>query len=139
MTWAIYPMMSGALYYLASRAEITRWLWSRYPKWLDNFTLCAACLGFWLSLALGVAGGWYLGLPFLGLPGRTLYTPLVVAVCGIVWTPPIAYIVLESLARLSGGTLMDAVPRVPAADEAAPQTTIDAHEATTISTRDGGN
>ena len=41
----IYPLICTALYYLGAHAAITQWLWSRYPKWLDELTMCAACAG----------------------------------------------------------------------------------------------
>lgn len=39
----LYPMLTTALYYLGARAMITKFIWSRYPKWLDKFMLCSAC------------------------------------------------------------------------------------------------
>lgn len=95
-TVLLYALLTTSLYYLGVRAKITRWLWSRYPKWLDNFMMCAACSGFWYGLAVGFVGGWDYDLPFLGLAGRSWITPFVVAFCSIVWTPIIAAIHLRA-------------------------------------------
>lgn len=82
----LYPLLTTALFYLASQAEITQWLWSRYPTWLDRLMSCPACLGFWLG---GLCGGlgWWKELPYLGLEPRHWFTPLAVALSAMVWTP----------------------------------------------------
>lgn len=41
------------LYYLGARAELTRWLWSRYPKWIDALAMCPRCSGWWIGLVAG--------------------------------------------------------------------------------------
>lgn len=41
-----------ALWYLGSRAVITRVLWSRYPARLTRFMDCAACTSFWWGTLL---------------------------------------------------------------------------------------
>jgi hypothetical protein len=87
MTILLYPLLTVAVYYLLSRAVITRWLWSRYPGWLDRYTLCAACSGFAYGVAVALAIGWTQDLPFLGLSGRFWVTPVVVGLGSIVWTP----------------------------------------------------
>ncbi len=100
-TAALYLVLTTGLYYLASRAEITRWLWSRYPKSLNYWTLCAACSGFWYGLAAAGGLGWTLDLPLLGLPGRTWYAVAVGGVVGMVGTPILAYYMVSSWTALS--------------------------------------
>lgn len=51
----VNPLLVAALYYLLARAEITRFLWSKYPPRLDRLAMCPACLGFWLGCACGAA------------------------------------------------------------------------------------
>lgn len=90
----LYVTISTALYYLASRAKLTHALWSRYPKWLEYWVLCAACLGFWLGVVLGALGR-VLELDFLSLAGDAWYTPVVVGLCTMVWTPILARHMVE--------------------------------------------
>lgn len=98
----LYPLLCAAAYYLAARAKITRPLWSRYPRWLDEFTLCAACSGFWYGLACGGLG-WWLKLPLGGLPPREPATVVIVGLAAIVWTPVVAAAHLRALEGMSGG------------------------------------
>lgn len=90
MTIILYPLLTVALYYLFARAMITKPLWSRYPSWLDYYTMCAACSGFLYGGAVALAIGWTQDLSFLGLPGRFWATPVVAALCSLVWTPILA-------------------------------------------------
>jgi hypothetical protein len=86
----LYAMLCAALYYLAARAKITEFAWSRYPRWLDYYTLCAACSGVLYGVIVAFGIGWYLDVPFLVLPGRFWLTPVVVGLCSLVWTPWLA-------------------------------------------------
>lgn len=95
----LYALLTTALYYLGSRALITRHLWQVYPRWLDRFMLCAACTGFWYGVIVALGVGWYLDVPFLLLPGRFWLTPVVVGLCSIIWTPVIAAVHLWALDR----------------------------------------
>jgi hypothetical protein len=104
VTVVIYPLLCAAVWYLLSQAKVTHWLWSRYPPKLDDFVQCAACTGFWLGLGCG-ALGWWQQWDFLGLPGRHALTPVVVALCGIVWTPIVARWHMEALYVLGGGNV----------------------------------
>jgi len=91
MTVAIlYVTLSAAAYYLVSRAKVTEPLWRRYPKPVEYWTLCAACSGFWYGAAAAVLLGRPLDLAFLGLAGGAWYTPLVVGLASMVWTPILA-------------------------------------------------
>lgn len=97
MTGAIlYPLLCACAYYLGAAAKITAWLWSRYPRGFDEFMVCPACSGFWYGLACAGVGAW-LRLDFLGLPPRSGYTWLLVALCAIVWTPLVSRLHLASL------------------------------------------
>jgi hypothetical protein len=87
MTIVLYSLLTTALYYLFARAMITKPLWSRYPPWLDYYTMCAACSGFAYGVVVALAIGWTQDIPFLGLPGRFWVTPVVVGLGSIVWTP----------------------------------------------------
>ena len=95
----LYPLLTTAAYYLGARALVTRFLWSRYPVWLDSFMLCSACSGFWYGLGAGIYGRFY-GVDFLGLPARDLSTPLVIAFCSTVWTPLVSALHATALDRL---------------------------------------
>ena len=112
-TCAIYPLLSVTLYYLGSRAKITRQLWSRYPRWLDELILGSACSSFWIAIIIASIGGFALDLPFLGLAGDAWYTPLVVGLCAIAWTPPLAWLHTASLERLGGPGGDDAAEEEP--------------------------
>lgn len=89
-TLALYALLTTAVYYLLAKAMITRWLWSKYPVWLDYYTSCAACSGFLYGVLVALVLGWPLDLPFLGLDGRAWWTPMLVGLGSMVWTPIIA-------------------------------------------------
>lgn len=103
-TIALYPLLTTALYYLFARATITRFLWSRYPSWLDYYTSCSACSGFLYGVVVAVAIGWSQDLPFLGLPGRFWMTPIAIGLCSIVWTPLLADLHVRALYQLGTPT-----------------------------------
>jgi hypothetical protein len=102
VTWAVYPLLTAAAFYLGSQAVITRAIWSRYPKWLDSFMSCAACSGFWYGVLVALLG-WWKEWTFLGLPGRDPVTVIVVGLCSIVWTPLLAYHHLVAMTAISQG------------------------------------
>lgn len=103
----LYPLLCAALYYLAAHALITRWLWSRYPDWLDGFLSCAACSGFWYGAALAAFVGRPLGLDLLGLSAAHWATIPLVALASVVWTPLVAWALLRAL-----GSSLAEEPRV---------------------------
>lgn len=107
----IYPLLTAALYYLGARAMITQALWSRYPPRVDAFMQCAACAGFWYGAGLGVTG-LIIGTPFLG--SAAWWTPIVVGLAAIVWTPIIANVHEAALYQLSGGDKSTASENPPA-------------------------
>ena len=104
----IYPLLTAALYYLGARAMITQFLWSRYPPRIDAFMQCAACAGFWYGAGLGIAG-LCTRTPFLG--SLAWWTPVVIGLASVVWTPIVASAHETALLRLSGAEN----PRPPAA------------------------
>ena len=100
MTGAVlYPLLTCAAYYLGARAEITRFVWSRYPRRVDAFMACAACSGLWYGLAAGYLGV-YLDVSFMGIPPDHWITPLLVGFCSLVWTPILAWLHLGAVDAL---------------------------------------
>jgi hypothetical protein len=99
-TLGLYILLTTALYYLFARAMITKPLWSRYPRWLDYYTMCAACSGFLYGVAVALAIGWTQDLPFLGLSGRFWVTPIVVGLGSLVWTPILGDFHVRALLQL---------------------------------------
>lgn len=95
MTLVIFALLSTALYYLGSRALITRWLWSRYPSAIAHFMDCAACSGFWYGFFLSLAyGDEHAFDGALTLPSnqvlRAFMTSSIVGLCMLVLTPLVA-------------------------------------------------
>ena len=97
----LYALLTTAFYYLGARATITRVIWSRYPSWLDYYTMCAACSGFAYGLGVG-SFGWKWNLSFLGLPGQSVSTVIVIGLCSMIWTPIIANKHIKALLEVSG-------------------------------------
>lgn len=96
---------TAGLYYLAARAGITRWLWSRYPRPVAVFINCAACSGFWYAVGLGLLAKNVLHVEFsvLGFAASGSLWPFL-AVCGavgLVWTPIAAFAHAYAYSRLS--------------------------------------
>jgi hypothetical protein len=85
------------MFYLSSRALITRAIWTRYPFALAVFMDCPACTGFWFGLLCAMTIGWFRDLSFLGLPGGWIGTPIIVGVCMIVATPITAGLMQRAL------------------------------------------
>jgi hypothetical protein len=99
-TLLLYAITTTALYYLFARAMITKPLWSRYPRWLDYYTMCAACSGFLYGVVVALAIGWTQDLPFLGLDGRFWATPVLVGLGSLVWTPIMGDFHMRALLQL---------------------------------------
>lgn len=98
----LHLVITTALFYLGSRAIVTSWLWSRYPKWLAYWADCAACSGTAYG-ALAIIGAhitdtWVLPVPW-GL-GACILGPLL----GMIGTPLLAYLHQEALIRLGSAT-----------------------------------
>jgi hypothetical protein len=110
MTIAVlYVTLCAAAYYLLARAKVTEWLWSRYPDWLDYWTSCAACAGFWYGLGCGLLGAQY-DLALFGLTPDHWLTIAAAAALGMVWTPVVAFAQVYSWVNL-----------LPGADEPEPE------------------
>jgi hypothetical protein len=100
---ALYALLTTAAAYLGYRAMITKFLWSRYPPWLNYYMGCTACSGLLYGIAVAVAIGLPYDLPFLGLPGRSWVTIPVVGLGSMVWTPILAYVHVYALLGLGVG------------------------------------
>jgi hypothetical protein len=105
MTGAILiATITAGIYYLAARAGITRFLWSRYPRPVAAFLNCAACSGFWYGLGLGYgASRMGLSLEVLGQAstGPAWAYLAACAAVGLVWTPIIAFAHAYAYSQLS--------------------------------------
>lgn len=97
----LYPLLTTAAYYLLARAQISKFIWSRYPARLDRFMSCASCTGFWYGLALSATLGRELELPLMSIPADSPYLPFVVGSCAIIWTPIVSWLHLAALERLT--------------------------------------
>jgi hypothetical protein len=93
MTLIIYSLLCAAMFYLGSRAKITDWLWSRYPRKLAGFMDCAACTGFWWGVV------WSVVLPF-DISGLGWMAPGVTGLCMVVLTPIAAGLMQVALDHL---------------------------------------
>lgn len=93
------PIIATSLWYLLSQAVITRWLWSRYPEWLDSWAQCPACSGTWL----GAGTSAFLGQEFLGHPARSLIG-LVLAGLWSLFGVSVGAWVLDFCLRTRGGS-----------------------------------
>jgi hypothetical protein len=104
-TLIVYALLTSSMFYLGSRAVITKPLWSRYPPKLASFMDCAACSGAWYGLLVGIVA-WVFRYPGVrGYPGGLLdsaewYSPVFVALCSIVWTPIVAGLMQAGFERL---------------------------------------
>lgn len=87
MTIILYAILSAAMFYLGSRALITRALWSRYPPRLAALMDCAACAGFWWGTIWALIIGRHFDLEVWQLPADHLATPPIVGLCMIVLAP----------------------------------------------------
>lgn len=104
---ALLVLLSAALFYLGSRALITRGIWSLYPPAFARFMDCAACTGFWYGFLLTVPVAYSnLALPFalgeLPLPGACVVMGLV----SLVLTPVVAGVMQHGL-DLLGSAVVD--------------------------------
>ena len=97
-----------ALWYLGSRAEITRWLWRTYPPRFARFMDCAACTGFWWGVIIFKIV--YFVLITINEPSYPWYTefvlPVLMGLCSLVTTPMIAFLHDRALYNL-GTAVMD--------------------------------
>jgi len=87
MDISIYMLLTPALWYLGSRARISRFIWSRYNSNLNEFMDCPACVGAWWGLLLALTIGRAYDVSFFGMPSTGGLTPIVVGLSMIFWTP----------------------------------------------------
>jgi hypothetical protein len=99
-TALLISLLSAGMFYLGSRAIITRWLWSKYPLPLAKFFDCSACSGCWYGMLLAATLGRYLDLAYLGLSCREWLAVPVIGLASIVTTPIIAGIMQAGFERL---------------------------------------
>ena len=105
MALLLYAFLTSAAFYLLSRALITKWLWSLYPKPLAHFMDCAACTGFWYGLIAAFVIGRHLHMTVFDLDPFHWSTPILVGLCSIVWTPITAGLMQRGLDSL--GTIAE--------------------------------
>lgn len=96
----LYVLLSSALFYLGSRALITRSLWSRYPAGFASFMDCSACTGFWYGFLAALTLGRYQNLSVFELSGGAWLTPPIVGLCTLVLTPIVAGLMQRGLDSL---------------------------------------
>lgn len=113
-TLLLYALCTAAMFYLGSRAVITSFMWSRYPPKLASFMDCSACSGTWYGALVGLVGGYYLGLDFMGLSGARPITVAAIALCSMTWTPIVAGFVQRGFDTL--GSAVGGDEPEPAAD-----------------------
>lgn len=105
-TILLFSILSAALFYLGSRAMITRAIWSRYPRALASFMDCSACSGFWYGVLLSITIGRRYALSYLGLDPYDVFTPILVGLGCIAVTPIVAGLMqagFEQLGSAVGG------------------------------------
>lgn len=98
MSVILIALLTAALYYLGSRAMITRALWSHYPAPIARFMDCPACSGFWYGAWCTYVLSYYdPHLSYLGLEVGSPFTWIAVGLCSIVATPIVAGLMQRSL------------------------------------------
>jgi hypothetical protein len=90
MTLIYTMLLTTVLFFIGSRAEITRGMWSRYPLAFARFMDCSMCSGAWYGLGVAVLAQ-LLGYHYPGLDDR--HAPFVCFLASAAWTPVLAAIV----------------------------------------------
>ena len=96
----ISVVLATVTWYLTSMAQLTKGLWSRYPKWLDEWASCPACSGAWWNglwtAILAHALGWdWFGVP---LP----WSAVLGVLWGCFWVPLGAWMLARALREVHG-------------------------------------
>ncbi len=86
----LYSLLTAAMFYLGSRATITKAIWSRYPPAIASWADCSACSSFWYGLVLALTVGRHYALSFLGLNPYDVFTPVLVGLGCMIMTPIVA-------------------------------------------------
>lgn len=97
-SFAIIIILAYVGHYLIGRATLTKWLWSRYPKWLDEWATCPACSGTWMGALAAV----WLRRDVFDFPGSDPTTWLIMALVCCFTTPLLAYVHLYALSATTG-------------------------------------
>jgi len=78
----ILGLLTTSIHWLIARSEIAKPLWSRARDGIGALLRCAGCTGWWLGIALGIAGlqpfvlhYWWTAIVFSGVFGAIL-TPI---------------------------------------------------------------
>jgi hypothetical protein len=95
-------------HYLLARAEITRWLWSRFPPWFDRWASCAACSGTWIGAALS----FYVTPPSVG-GGHLIERILWGAAWGLYLTPLGTWALVATLRAIAVEVVEPPVDELP--------------------------
>lgn len=100
----LYALLSAAMFYLGSRALITKPIWSRYPASIASFMDCAACTGFWWGTAWALTIGRHFEIDVGPLPAMHQGTPLLVGLCTCALAPLAAAFMQWGLDYLGSAT-----------------------------------
>jgi hypothetical protein len=89
--FAMLGLLAASIHWIVARARVTRGFWGALwlPGFLSELLACAACSGFWIGLALGVAGIQPIGHGFVGV--------LLSGLLGVVATPVVEGVLLWGL------------------------------------------
>lgn len=90
-------------HYLLARAQITSWLWTRYPKWFDEWASCPACCGTWTGF---LAAMWLNanGYNFWLLRSNEFTSWVIMAAVCMFTTPLLAWPHLTAMMHTSGNS-----------------------------------
>lgn len=114
MNLLLFIFLPAASFYLLSRATITHFIWSRYPRWLGKMRDCAACSGFWDTMILAL----FMKSVHQELPlyPDSSFTPFLLGLCGVIWTPYVAALQHKALEAL-GTVFADESSEVPSEEQ----------------------
>jgi hypothetical protein len=107
MNTILIALVATALFYLGSRAELTRALWSRYPARFASFMDCSACTGFWYGTVLAATVGCFGNMAYLGLDLNNPWSWPIVGLASIVTTPIVAGLMQRGIDSLGVAAPVD--------------------------------
>lgn len=88
-------VIGTVFWYLFSQAELTRFIWSRYPAWLDSWASCPACSGTWFTSLAALV----LDFPVLGYAAHTAPALVLAGLWGCFFVPLASWLLVMSLTR----------------------------------------
>ncbi len=88
-------ILGTVLWYLVSQAEITTFLWSRYPRWFDDWASCPACSGTWFTALVALV----LDVPVLDYAARSWQALVLAGLWGCFWVPVASWVLVKSLTK----------------------------------------